>query len=420
MNKNRIRSEILLQKPITFASATILLFLVMFSGNLPLVQGFTPNDPEGNPWHLDVIKIHSVWDHGYSFHSPEAIGLCVIGYAITDDQNGDLNMTEKASFAWDSSFTSYLPYPSSSTNSHEGAVASVAASTINNGIGVAGIVNAPLYSAWPWGNYPEDDVTYYHTYVQQMIDIFEWGASFGRMVFTMSFIETVYLLELDDDILVELQNKVIELYECGEALFFAAVDNTLYPLHPKDIPQSLPYVRGIGRIDSSGSYVDGGYGEQLLLVAPAGGIPAYMQATGTYSTFGGSSCSAPIAAASAVLLWNQFPWASNGQIEDALVWGASDILESGWDEKSGFGALNVERSRSYLAEYVSSANSFRLNWSAIDEVTITLEEPISNTSSTTTNTSILASLLPYIGISVPIGISLIMLVLIVKRKRNTP
>jgi len=418
MKDGRTDFEGLFRKPITLASATVLLCIILTSGNLPLVQGFTQNDPEGIPWHLDAIKIHSVWDHGYSYHSPEAVGLCIIGYPITDDQNGDLNMTEKASFAWDSSFSSYLPYPSSSTNSHEGAVASVAASTINNGVGVAGIVNAPLYCAWPWGNYPEDDVTYYHMYVQQMIDIFEWGASFGRMVFTMSFIETVYLLALDDYVLVELQNNVIELYESGEALFFAAVDNTLYPLHPKDIPQSLPYVRGIGRIDSTGSYVDGGYGEQLLLVAPAGGVPAYMQSTGTYGTFGGSSCSTPIAAASAVLLWNQFPWASNGQIEDALVWGASDILDSGWDEKSGYGALNVERARKYLSEYVSSANSYRLNWSTIDKETPTTAEPTTYTTSTTSPTQVPDNLLTImiIGLGSAGAVVTVIILLYPKRK----
>ncbi len=237
------KSEVSFSKSIILASVTVLLLMISSCANLPLVQGFTPDDPEGNPWHLDAIKIHSVWDHGYSFHTPNAVGLCVIGYPITDDQNGDLNLTEKASFAGDSSLSSYLPYPSSSANSHEGAVASVAASTINNGIGVAGIVNAPLYSAWPWGSYPEDDVTYCHTYVQQMIDIFEWGSNFGRMVFTMSFLDTMYSLDLDDEVLVDLQDKVTELYESGNALFFVGIDNVLCPLHPKDVPTALPYAR---------------------------------------------------------------------------------------------------------------------------------------------------------------------------------
>ncbi len=359
---------------------------------------------------MDAIKIHSVWDYGYSFYSPDAVGLCVIGEAIIDDQNGDLNITEKASFSWNSDFTSYLPYPSSSTSSHEAAVASVAASTINNNIGVAGIVNAPLYVAWPWGSYPVEDVNSYRIYLQKLIDIFEWGTSFGRMVFTMSFLATVYLLEFDDPLLVELQNKVSELYENGEALFFAGCDNILCPLHPKDVPQSLSYVRVIGRFDSSGTFNEGGYGDKLFLVGPAGGIPAYIQTTGEYGTFGGSSCSTPIVAASAVLLWNQFPWASNGQIEDALVWGATDMLDSGWDEKSGYGALNVEKARAYLAEFVLSANSYRLNWSAIDYTSTTIDEP-------TTSATITSRFTIYVGVSIPIIASLIMLTLVVKKKR---
>ncbi len=411
MGDMKANSRLPSSRPIALVGATIFLIIIHSFGNLPLVQGFIPNDPEGDPWHLDAIKIHSVWNHGYSFYSPEAVGLCVVGEAIIDDQNGDLNITGKASFSWNDDFTAYLPYPSSSSSSHEAAVASVAASTIDNNIGVAGIVNAPLYSAWPWGSYPTNDVESYRIYLQKLIDIFDWGTSFGRMVFTMSFLATVYLLEFDDPLLVELQNKVSELHESGEALFFAGCDNILCPLHPKDVPQSLPFVRVIGRFDSSGTFNEGGYGENLFLVGPAGGIPAYMQTTGDYGTFGGSSCSTPIVAASAVLLWNQFPWASNSQIEDALVWGATDILDTGWDEKSGYGVLNVEKSRAYLAEFVPSANSYRLNWSAMDYNSTTPVEP--TTGATTT-----LPLSLYVSVSIPIITSLIVFNVLIKKRRN--
>lgn len=414
MSKRRINLGIQISKLSLVSSIALLLLSAMIYGNPPTIHGFVPDDPIGYPWHLDAIKIHSVWDYGYSFNHTGAVGLCIIGEPITDNQNGDLNISEKASFAWNADFTDYLPYPSVSYSSHEAAVASVAASTINNGVGVAGIVNAPLYSAWPWGNYPDDDVTYCHTYVQQMLDMFEWGSSFGRMVFTMSFLDTMYELELDDPVLVELQDTVTELYENGTALFFVGIDNVLCPLHPMDVPTALPYARAIGRFDSTGSYVEGGYGDQLFLLAPAGGIPAYMQATGTYGTFGGSSCATPIAAASAVLLWNQFPWATNRQIEDALVWGAIDTLDTGWDEKSGYGALNVERARAYLAECVPSANSFILNWSAIDEVTIPGELTSITSSTTSSNLSHL-----FLYISIPLGgVSLIFLAILIKRSQN--
>lgn len=341
-----------------------LLLLIISLGNLSSVQGFTPNDPEGDPWHLNTIKINSVWDHGYDFRSsPGAVGLSVIGYPITNDQNGDLNITERASFAWNSDFSSYLPYPSEDANSHEAAVASVAASTINNGIGVAGIVNAPLYTAWPWGYYPDDDFAFHRMYLQQLIDIFDWTSGFGKVVISMSFIAHVDSLEITDPVLIELQNKVSELYESGKALFFAASGNFLEPLYSADIPQALSSVRVVGRINQGGSYESGGQGTNLFLVAPAG-VPAYDQTNDNYGTFGGASCSAPIVAASAVLLWNQFPWASNAQIEDALCWGGMDILDPGWDEKSGFGILSVEKARAYLVANVPSANSYRLNWTA--------------------------------------------------------
>ncbi|MFX0093167.1 MAG: S8 family serine peptidase, partial [Candidatus Hodarchaeota archaeon] len=358
----------------------VILLIISLPEQLSPVQGFIPNDPVGDPWHLNTIKIHSVWDHGYNFQSTSgAVGLCVIGFAITDDQNGDLNVTERASFAWNNDFTSYLAYPNVATSSHEAAVASVAASTINNGIGVAGIVNAPLYSAWPWGNFPNDEIDYYHVYMQMLINIFDWCTGFGKMVFTMSFIDYLHDLEITDPVLIELQNKVSSLYESGQALFFAASANSLFQFEYKDIPQSLPYVRVVGRINREGLYESGGYGENEFLVAPAGGVPVYDQTSGGYGTFGGASCSAPIVAASAVLLWNQFPWSSNAQIEDALVWGATDILDPGWDEKSGFGILNVEKARAYLVDNIPSSNSYSLNWTA------TTGESFHTTSSLTNN-----------------------------------
>jgi len=395
----------------SFQYIPILVLIISFSNSLFYVHAFTPNDPVGDPWHLEAIKIHSVWDHGYSFYTVDAIGLCVSGDAIIDDQNGDLNVTAKASFALNGDFSSYIPYTDTETSSHEGAVASVAASTINNGIGIAGIVNAPLYSAWLWGNYPDDDASMYRLYAQQMIDMFDWGASFGKMVFTMSYLAYVDALEHDDSILIELRNKVAELYEGGNALFFAAVGNTLFPLQPNDVPQSLPHVHGVGRVDSSGAYVEGGYGEQVFLVAPAGGIPAYMQTSQLYGLFGGASCSTPIVAASAVLLWNQFPWATNDQIEDALCWSATDMLESGWDEKSGYGALNIERAREYLAEYVPSANSYHLNRTDINS-TLPLDDDSTN------STTSAASMVPVIlSVSIPLTGCIIVSVIVLKRKR---
>lgn len=411
MDRKKARFQILLPRSCKHATALWMVLITLLYVVIPSNQAFTPCDPVGGLWHLETIKIHSVWDHGYSFHSSGSVGLCVVGEAIIDDQHGDLNVTEKSSFAWDDDYTSYLPYPDTETSTHEAAVASVAASTINNGIGVAGIVNAPLFSAWLWGTYLENEPFSYQMYIQQMMDTFDWGVSFGKIVFTMSFLATAYSLEEDDPNLIELQDKVSELYESGEALFFAGVDNLLCPLHPMDIPQSLPYVRAIGRFDNKGTFLEGGYGEPLFLVAPTG-VPAYNQITGTYGIFGGSSCSTPIAAAAAVLLWNQFPWATNAQIEDALCWGAIDILEPGWDEHSGYGMLNVENAREYLAEHVPSANTYQLNRTDMP----TDRFPTTNS---TTYTDFNSSLFPvYLSISVPIIASTAALLIAARTKQK--
>jgi subtilisin family serine protease len=345
----------------------IFYFLLVLS-ILPLsilspVQSFIPNDPEGDPWHLNAIGVPSVWDYGYDFRSgSDSKGLCIIGSPITNDQNGDLDITRNISFAWNSLYTEYLPYPRDGevTNSHEASIASVAASTINNSIGVAGIVNAPLYCIWPWGSYPEENKEMIYVYIDQLIDIFDWCASQGPVVISMSFIAWGDEMESTDPALVAIREKVTELHEDGKVLFFAASGNQGIELDTA-IPQTLPFTRVIGQSNRNNEYTTSNFGANMFLLAPAG-VPAYDQTNDRYGTMGGASCSAPIAAASAVLLWNQFPWASNAQIEDALVWGASDILDEGFDEKTGFGVINVEKARNYLINNVPSPNSDRLNW----------------------------------------------------------
>lgn len=345
-----------------------IIFIILLQTLNSTCQGFIPNDPEGDPWHFEAMKVTKVWDHGYDFRSKEdAVGICIVGDAITNDQRGDLNITGKVSFALNETYTGYLPYPQDGeeSSSHEASLASVTSSTINNGIGVSGIVNAPLYSVWPWGNYPEDDKEFMYLYIEQMMDIFDWCANQGTVVISMSFIAWADDIETTDSVLKAAKAKVKELYETGKVLFFVASGNQGIELDTA-IPQTLPYMRVIGQSGRGGGYINSNWGDNQFLIAPTG-VPAYDQTNDRYGTAGGASCSAPLVAAAATLLWNQFPWATNMQIEDALVWGASDVLGSGWDTKSGYGVLNVEQARNYLEDRNSSSSTERLNWTEVSK-----------------------------------------------------
>jgi hypothetical protein len=71
--------------------------------------------------------------------------------------------------------------------------------------------------------------------------------------------------------------------------------------------------------------------------------------------------------------------------------------------------LNVEKARAYLAEFVPSANSYRLNWSTIDYSSTNTNEPTTSAKST---------LPPPIYVGVSIIASLIVLTAAIRGKRK--
>lgn len=328
---------------------TNILLLIIITFTQPQSIVASVNDPEySNQWIQEFHNITSVWQYGYDFRDvSDAVSLCVLGGPIVTDQHGDLEVTEKKSFAYNESGTGFVDYPGidATDREHEAFSASVAASLINNSIGIAGVANMPLYSALVGGG---SNTTRFINSIRLAI---EWCSTKGKIAVTMGFwvqAGTYY----NSNEAMQLRTSIVDLYDTGNILYFVAAGNVVEPLNTTTIPHTYDHIHMISKNNRYGNYDSGTTGPNLFITAPGLEVWAYSQKYDRYENFGGTSASSPITAAAAVLLWNQFPWANNTQIEAALKWGATDIENKGWDEKTGWGLLNVEKSREYLVEYI--------------------------------------------------------------------
>jgi hypothetical protein len=109
-------------------------------------------------------------------------------------------------------------------------------------------------------------------------------------------------------------------------------------------PASDPHVLSVGATDGVSPATFSNEGLATDLAAPGVDIltPTSLVPNG-YAFVDGTSFSAPMVAAAALWIRDQRPGLTNDQVEDVLRDSAVDISSSGWDTRTGFGMLNVQR-----------------------------------------------------------------------------
>jgi subtilisin family serine protease len=81
-------------------------------------------------------------------------------------------------------------------------------------------------------------------------------------------------------------------------------------------------------------------GDNLTLVAPTDSKA--IDANGTVSTFGGTSCANPNVAGAAALVWSEYLSLTGGEIREILTTSAMDLGDPGRDNTYGAGTINAE------------------------------------------------------------------------------
>ena len=129
------------------------------------------------------------------------------------------------------------------------------------------------------------------------------------------------------------------------AIVVAAVGNDRQTGNRSFVPASLPHVLTVGGTDQSDHVAFfSNRSSALDLVAPGVAmpvaVPTFYEASG-YTSFDGTSFSAPLVAGATAWVWTIRPQLDATQIQDVMRDSARDVGAKGWDSDTGFGILSI-------------------------------------------------------------------------------
>lgn len=245
---------------------------------------------------------------------------------FTDDIFG-WDFTDRDGFPFDSTGGDYLDWDNYPMDEHGHGtyIAGILGAEANNISGIAGIMQKGkvlnLRAFDPAGYGEEDDVTAAILY----------AVSMGVDVINMSFGDNAFSYVLKD---------VIEYaYEQGVVLVASSGNSGSSAPH---YPSGYSQVICVGS-SSENDYVNAqsNYGSTLDLVAPGLNILT-TDLNGGYAKIAGTSAAAPFVSATAALLLSRENY-SNSEIKQIIKSTSVDILNDGWDERSGAGRLDIAK-----------------------------------------------------------------------------
>jgi hypothetical protein len=127
------------------------------------------------------------------------------------------------------------------------------------------------------------------------------------------------------------------------SLVVAAAGNQFGAGSPREYPASLPHVLTIGSTgmtDAPSPFSN--RSEAIDLAAPGESIPVQHPTDPTmWRTVSGTSFSSPMATAAAAWLWTLHPELDGAQIAGILRASARDVWTTGFDDRTGYGLLNI-------------------------------------------------------------------------------
>ncbi|HEX4655551.1 MAG TPA: S8 family serine peptidase, partial [Mycobacteriales bacterium] len=272
-----------------------------------------PNDPGyADQWNLPMVGWNQI------FGSLNPLGSSTIAVLDTgvSSTTGDLNVS--------SGWSAFGTDPTDDANGHGTAVASIAAATANNGIGIAGInlsnvMILPVQVLDSAGQGQDSDI------IQGVV----WAADHGANVILMSFSNPGFSQALQDAVSYAWSKGAVVVAATGN-------DGSNSPTYPAGDAG----VMGIAGSDQTDQpWANSNTGADTFLAAPATNIPA--DATdGSATSITGTSASAAMVAGAAALLHANDPLATNAIVDGRLARTANPV---GTPDQTGNGRLDLAR-----------------------------------------------------------------------------
>ncbi|MEF3305131.1 S8 family serine peptidase [Paenibacillus sp. GYB003] len=231
--------------------------------------------------------------------------------------------------------------PPSDDNGHGTNVAGVIAGIGNNGKGVAGMLwkagIMPIKALEQSGRGDEDKL----------------GAGIRYAVDQGAKIVVLSVGLLRNDAYLQ---EVVQYAEDHNVLLIAASGNDEGRVIR--YPAAYPSVLAVGGVkEDNGIEERANYGPELDLVAPWSVFTTAV--SGKYEYREGTSMAAPQVAAAAAMIWSKYPDMKAYEVRNLLRQTAEDIAEPGWDERTGYGLLRVDRAlgETYRSDMYEPNNS---------------------------------------------------------------
>ncbi|GAX29032.1 hypothetical protein FisN_7Hh376 [Fistulifera solaris] len=227
---------------------------------------------------------------------------------------------------------------SNDARGHGTHVAGTIMAKANNGIGVRGMGQIPIFVTRGLddsGNAFESDIR----------EAIEQCEAAGAQIVSLSL--------GGDQMSNAMQTLIRRLYNEKNMLIFAAAGNA--GEWKLEYPASDPTVISVSAVDETEWFWDqANYGPTIELMAPGVGIlSTSVNSSGSfiYAEYSGTSMAVPHASAAAALVWSHHPECTNHQIRFALAATAKDVGEEGCDTDFGYGIVQVKNALDFLDEY---------------------------------------------------------------------
>lgn len=265
--------------------------------------------------HLPLIGAEAAWDHAHS-NSTITIAVVDTGVALDHpDLQGNLvagtNLLNPNTLPEDD-------------HGHGTSVSGVIAAVGNNRTGISGAMwNAKIMPIKALDEYGSGDEDKLGRGIRYAVDN-------GAKIVVLSLGLYKYS---------NYMQEVVNYAESKGVLLVAASGNA-----GKDVkyPAAYPTVLAVGGMKDDKTWEpDSNFGPELDVVAPWSVFTTSLG--GAYDYNYGTSMAAPQVAAAAALIWAKNPDLKPYQVRNQIRQSAEDIGAAGWDEKTGYGLLRIDR-----------------------------------------------------------------------------
>ena len=212
--------------------------------------------------------------------------------------------------------------PGDSDDYHGTFVASTAAAAVN-GVGAEGVYPQALVRTWD-------------------LDDLSDGSLIAGIMAAVAAGPSVINLSIGGDTRSRAEYEAIAYAVGTGSLVVAAAGNELGEGNPTLYPASYPHVLTVGSTGRDGAASPfSSTSPAVDLAAPGEEVPAHDPVTGSHRLESGTSFSAPIVSAAAAWVRTVRGAMSPTQLADLLRGSARDVDQPGFDERTGFGLLDI-------------------------------------------------------------------------------